>query len=211
MESKRWHHSSNWSQDRFKLLNISWPQRALTSIALTFSGQFLSNPCRDCSKSHHSPQVPCGDFPASCSLRWSHRTLFQRQNKWSSLECFILCPLHQKSSPTHLTLTFSFQHPRRRCSSFCSRHTLPDCPLSYSLPSVVLQLLTVQILPLLDPFPTAEKHEQVLWPLRLSPIPMSLPSSYCPLLPSFSKPSIWKGLFVSNVPRLYFLLLSSRP
>lgn len=105
----------------------------------------LSTPFSDCSKPHHWPQVPCV-FPASLPLKWSHRKLFHEQNKWASLDCIILCLLHQQTSYTH-NLAFSLQYPRW-CSSFCPRHILPYYALSYPFPSIVLQLLMVQTPPL---------------------------------------------------------------
>lgn len=59
-------------------------------------------------------------------------------------------------------------------------------------------------------FPTAEKHEQFPLILRLSPIPMSISSSYCSLLP-FIKAKYLERVVYFNVPGLYLLLLSSRP
>lgn len=145
----------------------------------------LSTPFSDCSKPHRRSLC----LPASLFKMISQKTISQTKQV-PSLDRFILCLLHQQPSCTHITLAFSFQYPKGDIP-LPAPDTHPSLLLSYPFPSMVLQLLMVQTLALCWILsPGLRNMNKCFLMIRLSPIPTFLSGSYCPLPPSFSKPSI---------------------
>lgn len=86
---------------------------------------------------------------------------------------------------THSLLNFSLQFPRKIRSSHRSRHILPVVLHLIPFHQWSFNLWWSRSSFLLDPSFTPGKHEQVSPNFNVPPFPISLSSSYRPLLPSF--------------------------
>lgn len=155
-------------------------------------------PFSDCSEPHHSLQVP-HVFPVSLSLRWSHRKLFHRQNRWPSLDSLIPCPLYQQPSYTMLSWPSASNIQGRNVPPSALSTVLfivlvlsfpINCPLNLDDPNPPS---------LLNPSPTTEKREQVSPNLNVLSHFYTLSSSYSPHFPLF------KAKYLESCPLSVYL------